>query len=247
MKTTLLLAGCLLLGGSTFAADLTLTDGRVLKGASIMSQTPLNVTIRHAAGLSSVSKNLLPPELRAQYAVDEAGAKAAEARAQEASAKARALQLTAAEHAARIRAQQEAAMAGQADTAAQKTAAEKIKNLEARLGAQQRAEDYFHNEFEPFAKADDVDRQLTVNISEMHLVDGWDNRWYVRGISTVRFTEWSKVSPVYSPEEVHFAATNLRQLDYTPRSVPQYTVRSQAFEAVYSTSGGKPTFEVTLN
>lgn len=66
------------------SADITLRDTRVLKDAQIVSQTPLNVTIRHSGGLSSVAKTLLPAELQSKYPVDEAAARAADLRLQQA-------------------------------------------------------------------------------------------------------------------------------------------------------------------
>ena len=62
-------------------ADITLRDARVLRDARIVSQTPRNVTVRHAGGLSSVAKTLLPAELQAKYPVDEAAAQAADDKA----------------------------------------------------------------------------------------------------------------------------------------------------------------------
>lgn len=76
----------LLLLSCAQAADIVLKDSRVLKEARIVSQTPRNVTVRHAGGLSSVPKILLPEELLAKYPVDEVAAKASEARAAEARA-----------------------------------------------------------------------------------------------------------------------------------------------------------------
>jgi len=66
---TLLCALSVLCGSILSAADLTLTDGRVLKDATITSQSATTVTVRHAAGLASVPKTVLPVELRAQYPV----------------------------------------------------------------------------------------------------------------------------------------------------------------------------------
>lgn len=60
---------CVLCGSLLSAADLTLTDGRVLKDASIVSQSADKVTVKHAAGLASVAKATLPTELRAKYPV----------------------------------------------------------------------------------------------------------------------------------------------------------------------------------
>jgi type 1 fimbria pilin len=43
------------ISGSVFAADIILKDGRVLKDATIKSQAPCTITVRHAGGLSSVA------------------------------------------------------------------------------------------------------------------------------------------------------------------------------------------------
>lgn len=71
MKTfsILLTSGLWLLASVCSAADLTLTDGRVLKEAKITSQSATSVTVRHAGGFASVPKAQLPESLRAQYQV----------------------------------------------------------------------------------------------------------------------------------------------------------------------------------
>jgi len=69
MKTLLLCALSVLCGSILSAADLILTDGRVLHDATIVSQSPASVTVRHAAGLASIPKTTLPADLQAQYPV----------------------------------------------------------------------------------------------------------------------------------------------------------------------------------
>jgi hypothetical protein len=49
------------------ATDIILKDGRIFKEATITSQASQTVTIKYVDGLCSVSKELLPPELQAQY------------------------------------------------------------------------------------------------------------------------------------------------------------------------------------
>lgn len=66
---TLLCALCVLCGSILSAADLQLTDGRLLRDATITSQSATSVTVRHAGGLASVPKAALPADLRAQYPV----------------------------------------------------------------------------------------------------------------------------------------------------------------------------------
>lgn len=62
------------------AADLTLTDGRVLRDATITSSSATSVTVRHAGGLVSVPKAQLPAELQSKYPVapQESGARSQE-------------------------------------------------------------------------------------------------------------------------------------------------------------------------
>jgi hypothetical protein len=93
MKIIICVVSLLLFRSLSFATDLTLTDGRVYKNATIMSQTPLTVIVKHSAGLSSVSKNILPPELRTRYPADETAARDAEAKSKIAYTKARELEV----------------------------------------------------------------------------------------------------------------------------------------------------------
>jgi len=108
---------------ATFAADITLKDGRVLKGATVVSQTPRKVTIKHDAGLGSVAKELLPPELQAQYPVDETAARKADEKAIVAREAALITRKAETERLARLRTEREAA----ADAYAAKQAAETAK------------------------------------------------------------------------------------------------------------------------
>jgi hypothetical protein len=80
MKTAFLFL-CLALvmtPGNATAAEIPLADGRVLHDATIRSQTPRTVIIKHTGGLCSVAKELLPPELQARYPVAEAAAREAD-------------------------------------------------------------------------------------------------------------------------------------------------------------------------
>lgn len=62
--------------------DVTLTDGRTLRGVVVMSQSATALSVRHAGGLTKIDKKLLPPALRAQFPVDEALAAKEQAAAQ---------------------------------------------------------------------------------------------------------------------------------------------------------------------
>ena len=119
MKAYLVILGLLLAWGSCAAADLTLTDGRTFRDASVMSQTPLTVVIKHAEGLSSVPKTALPPEFAVRYPIDEAAAREAEAQAIVARAKAQEFHQAEAKRSALIRLERETAEAERAQLAAQ--------------------------------------------------------------------------------------------------------------------------------
>lgn len=56
------------------AEDITLTDGRTLRDATIISQAPMHITVRHSGGLMQVAKNILPEHLRTTYPPDKAAA-----------------------------------------------------------------------------------------------------------------------------------------------------------------------------
>lgn len=73
-------AAILLLAGSGIGAradTIVLTDGRSFNDAQIVSQSPMTVTVRHAAGFVQIQKSLLPEALRAKYPADPAAAAAA--------------------------------------------------------------------------------------------------------------------------------------------------------------------------
>lgn len=72
-KSVLCLA-CIGFAVGVQAADLTLADGRVLKNWRVMSVSPGYLTIRYDGGAVKIQKELLPPEVRARYPVDEAAA-----------------------------------------------------------------------------------------------------------------------------------------------------------------------------
>ena len=227
------------------AADVTLTDGRVLRNATICSQTPLTVTIKHAAGLCSVSKKLLPPELAARYPPDEAAARENALKAEQARAKAQALESAEAERVAREHARSEASAAVMASQPVRQAAEAKTKYESVRADAQARAEAYFNTEYEPVTQARNIS-SVRVSILECRLVEGWNNRWFVRGKCDVQSYEIVKIYPYYLPHEIQENSRLGQPLDYTPVDTPQYTTQTRIFEADYSTENGDPTFDLTL-
>jgi len=241
-----------LLYGSAFATDLELADGRVLKDAKIISQTPRTVTIGHTEGLISVSKTILPPELRTRYPIDESAARESDLRAAQALKKAAELQRNEIERVARVREQREETAAFNEHVATAKIASEATKYELARCEVQTRAEAYFNNEYEPVAHANNVN-QAKVTISDLHLIEGWDNRWFVSGRCAVTCFQVVKEYPYYSREQILESARldnenkiKGQTIDYTPHDVTQYTTQTRDFEAVYSAEGPTPTFELSL-
>jgi len=92
-----------------------------------------------------------------------------------------------------------------------------------------------------------------VTISDLHLVDGWNNRWFVLGKCAVTTFVVVKEYPCYSREKI-LENTRLdngnmdkdQTIDYTPRDVTQYKTQTCDFEAIYSTEGSTPTFDLKL-
>ena len=115
------------------AADLTLTDGRTFHDATIVSQTPRKVVIKHTDGLSGVEKTLLPADLSARYPIDEAAALEAERQAAEARAYADAFHKAEAERAALIRLEREQTARHNAQVAALEAAERRAESAEAEL------------------------------------------------------------------------------------------------------------------
>lgn len=76
MKTPIAFILALLAAALVSASDLTLKDGRVWTGATIIKQDPTTVTVRHSGGFTQVEKTKLPDELAAQYPIDTTAAEA---------------------------------------------------------------------------------------------------------------------------------------------------------------------------
>jgi len=201
-----------------FAADISLPDGRVFKDASIMSQTPRKVTIRHAAGLSSVGKELLPPELQAKYPVDEAAAHEADRQAAVARDAAKEFEKNEAERVARLRAERGQTVAANTANAEREAAREEARYADVEREATERAIHYFQYEYNPgnnSASAFDC----SVTLSEVRPVEGWAGRWFVRGRGFIKYYQ-----------------SQGRTL----------TSQTRDFEAYYYKDGHKTSFEVTL-
>jgi len=195
MKTAFFIFAAGALALTSFAADITLNDGRVLSDATIVSQSPRNVSIKHAAGLSSVAKQLLPTELQAKYPYDEAAAREADARAIIAREKAQAFEKTEAERSAQVRKQREATAADYEARQAQEAADLKKKTQTVRATAATLAENYFNYDY---VRTPTGENTCSVSISDVRPVEGWQGRWLVTGHATIRhydnqnhYSNWS--------------------------------------------------------
>jgi hypothetical protein len=142
-----------------------------------------------------------------------------------------------------MREQEKVASAG-ADQAKGK---ENSKNERVMSDVKKYAERYFKNNYEPVTGAKNISK-VSVKISELRLVDGWDKRWFVRGTCEIQSRDVVQVYPYYSPKVIRSAARQGETIeaDYSPQDVAKYTTQTRNFEAYYSTESATPTFDVTL-
>ncbi|MGC4074455.1 MAG: hypothetical protein QM760_18470 [Nibricoccus sp.] len=234
MKSPVILAAAMMFS-SAFAADIALVDGRTFKDASISSQTPLKVVIKHAGGLTSVSKQQLPADLLARYPIDEAGARAAEeksALAREAAAKSRQAE---AERFAKIRANREASAASKAIADEKSAVAQKNDLAYARRGAQSALEKYFG---ETYSWSPGTERIVEVTINDIRETPGWSDRWSVTGHAIVR-------NYLHSSKPVNTEGMSAKEATRAEYRAAKYTVETREFQADYSPDSGTP-LNVTL-
>lgn len=248
---------------TALAADLTLTDGRVLKDAAIVSQAPRTVTIRHAAGLSSIAKTLLPPELKTKYPVDESAALVADQKAAEARLAAQEFQKREAARAAAVRAPK---MPAQETSTIEETENARIKAVMAKAKAAALAAEYFKQSYPSTTGT----TSCYVSIAEFQPVENWPNHWHVVGRATISqgYTSTSaSTSQIGDPSWRE--NYNRNQSEYQDRAYnnperstmtdPEWRRRNnweepssrssgssetKDFEAYYSTEGATPTIDV---
>ncbi len=183
MKMPLVIFWATMIPMTCFAADLALKDGRVLKDAAVVSQSPRKVTIKHANGLSAVAKDLLPPELQSQYPIDEAAAQEADRKAVIAAEGAQKFHKAEAERAARVREQREKT-AAENEAITKKESAEQTRLTQsARANATSLATAYFENQYERSPTGENI---CSVSLSDIRPVEGWAGRWLVTGRATIR-------------------------------------------------------------
>jgi len=218
MKLISIIFVAALMAARVLAADFSLKDGRVLKDASIVSQAPRTVMIKHAGGLSSVAKELLPSELQAQYPVNEAAAREAERPASLAREAARESERAEAERVARVRAQREQMVAANESHASNEANREDAQYAAVERDAKERAKDYFRHEYNS-GNNSNLTCECSVTLSEVRPVEGWAGRWLVKGRAYLKYYQSQGRS---------------------------FTSQTRDFEAYYYKEGHKTNFEVTL-
>jgi len=235
MKTLLVFFVATVLHEFAFAADITLTGGRVLKDATVMSQTPRTVIVKHAAGLSSVAKELLPLELQARYPVDEAAAQIADERA------ARALEaLRDAEQAETERRTKYFAQTD--DPATEQVTAEKTQAAEVeqrkveqqadgnRIKARRLVERYFEERYCVGSET----TNCSATVAEFRPLNGRSGPWFLAGTATVAISYWSTPVDDSIPQ---VGVNGIR---------PPDAVVTRDFEAIFTADSPDPKISVSV-
>ena len=151
-------------------ADLQIADGRIFKDYRIISQTATTVTVRYADGIAKVEKTKLPPDLLAQYPVDE---KAAAAEAAE-TAKGKAL----------YKAQANALVQKQEHVLQARASAALPGKIMAAVRA--RADSYFKSEY---GSRSPLIFELEIELNPPRPIDGWTITYEVTGVAWYRYYE----------------------------------------------------------
>lgn len=240
MRNSVFLAAAMLLAAAATAADIALEDGRVLQDATIRSQTPRTVIIKHAAGMSSVAKALLPVELRSQYPVDEAAALEADRLAALGREAEVALRRAETE---RLELAREAARQNPgAEEDRQAEAAElQRRELATVEGEAIRAtEEYFLNDYERNSM---YERTCEVTATGIRPVPGWSKRWTMTGRAVIRRYQPERPEDLLRRPHPDMTAKQIRRARERERFV---NLEMREFEATYSTDGEKPSIDVTL-
>lgn len=180
---------------NSFAADISLKDGRLLKDATVTSQTPRKVTIKHDGGLTSIAKELLPAELLAQFPVNESTAQAEDEKSLLAREAALAARKTEAERLARLRAERDATAAAYEANQAREAGLMAPKIASVKIKALPLIQQYFEREYGSLSEGS---RTANVSIDEVRPVDGADGRWFMAGHAIVSVRRTSTALPYNS-------------------------------------------------
>ena len=171
MKTPIALVFALAIAALASAADITLTDGRTLRDAVVVSASAGRVCIRHPGGFVQVEKRLLTGELAERYPADAGGTAREDARL---SADAQAQAERDARVAEQIRTARRSAPASSYDEPAADQSTERIKEA---------AREYAQTYFERAQPGSTNSWSFTANcdVSEPEPMAGWVDQWRVSG------------------------------------------------------------------
>jgi hypothetical protein len=228
---------------AAFSADIVLTDKQVFTDATIQSQTPRTVIIRHAGGLASVPKKLLPRELQAQYPLDEAAAQEAERKEALAVEAEKARQTLEAEQ----RAQQKEEMAKAAEMTrireakeAEELARQKTEQAQLETEIRKAIVSYFYNEYTRDLFSE---RSCEVTLTEVRPRVGWGNHWMATGQAVIRYCRPASQMPTPPP---NLSGKQLVQFRLDAERARYVRTEIRNFEAGYSTEGEKPSLDITM-
>ncbi len=227
---------------SALANDIVLKDGRILANATIVSQSPRNVTIKHATGLSSIAKEQLTPELLARYPIDETAAREADQHSKEIREAALLARTAEKERVAQSQAKNEADTAAQ-KIADEKNAAQQTAKLEAvKSEAKVAAMHYFEQKY---SQPSDMTSRVAVTINDAQPIEGWTGQWRLKGQTTIRRyknhdLELSRLNAI-QPPDITTQEKRSRQIQFLDAD---YLSEFFDFECVYSTDGSTPSFDI---
>lgn len=199
MKKLLLFIVAALTAITATAADILLIDGRVLKNAEIISQSPSAVMIRHDTGLCSAQKKLLPADLLAKYPIDEAGERIAEQKAEEGRRAASEWAKSEAQRIERLRADRAESAAANALRDAAIQVAEDTAYASARREITSRAKDWFRLEYKA-ANGSRLTMGSTIVLDTLEPVTGWPGCW--RATGRARVEQYQSQGSTFTTEDL---------------------------------------------
>jgi len=194
-----------------------LSDGRELLGWRIVDESPEYVTVRHKAGISKVSKKILPEPVRSAYPIDKEAA-AAQRAADEAARKEReqkALGMRMLEEKARQEQRAQAAEAAPQPATVSAAAAEADQRAiyqRVFAAAKVRADRYFNFEFEPSGTSRIFSINVAVDADDPEPWPGIPGRYTVKGKGYLEY--YSRVHTGFD----HATKEWIAYVDVTPMS-----------------------------
>ena len=170
--------------------DLQLTNGRTYKAASVVSDSPIRLTIRHAGGLAQIEKRHLPAELQARFPADTAAHEKAEREAAERRAAAAAeWERTRPEREARakrVAAEQRQRAAHNAAVEAEERTRAASRQGGAEATVQRAVENYFRTTWRPGSNAVTI-TDMVVTLDTVEAKAGWAGQYNFSGEAYVEY------------------------------------------------------------